>query len=105
MCVFSIVSCCSQFHAWINLYSFTYPASSPASLPAPTFRPHANATILRYLREVDIDRDDDEMTMEVERILGGAEQLQHLPHLLRLVAAEDIMISSHVVGRDANAFR
>lgn len=49
----------------------------------------------RYLREVDLDGGDDEMmTMKVERILGGAEHLNHLPDLLRLVAAEQMRSSS-----------
>lgn len=53
----------------------------------------------RYLREADIDGGDDErMTMEVERILGGAEHLTHLPDLLRLVAAEEVSTPLHADG-------
>lgn len=44
---------------------------------------------------MDLDGGDDEMmTMEVERILGGAEHLTYLPDLLRLVAAEETQSSS-----------
>lgn len=34
------------------------------------------------------------MTFEMERILGGAEHLEHLPDLLRLLAAEKQSLNS-----------
>lgn len=38
---------------------------------------------------MDVNKDDDEMTLELEHILGGAEDLELLPDLLRLLAAEE----------------
>lgn len=49
---------------------------------------------------MDIDGDDNEMTLEVERILGGAEHLSHLPDLLRLLAADERSLLNHLGDDD-----
>ena len=52
----------------------------------------------RYLRELDVgkgSKGDNEMTSEVGRILGGAEHLEHLPDLLRLLAEEKQSLDSY----------